>query len=377
MRFDLTEKQALVQQTARDFARREVEPGAAERDRAARWPAELVARLGERGYLGLTVPAALGGMGLDGVGYALVVEEISAACASAGAIASVHDALFCAPLLASGTEAQRREILAPAASGQVLGCAGLSGSATVAERQGDGSFLLNGSKRLVTLGPEADHALVLAVTDPERPQRTAFLLRRGSPGFTRSSPDEKMGLRAASSCTLFFENVRVPASHVLGEEGQGDAIAAAALDRGRVGVAAQALGIARAAFAKAADRVTMGAPERVPQPPPAHAGAPQSIQFMLSDMAVEIDAARLLTHRAARALDEGASSATAEIAMAKLFASEAATRVTHRALQIFGGEGYTAAGGVERCYRDARLTEIDEGTSETQRSIIASSVLGG
>jgi butyryl-CoA dehydrogenase len=365
MNFDLTEQQALVQKTARELARREVEPGAAERDRTARWPAGVVARLGELGYLGVTVPSALGGMGLDWVSYALVVEEISAACAASGAIASVHTALFCAPLLAHGTEAQKREVLAPAASGQVLGCAGLSGSATVAERQGDGSFLLNGSKRLVPLGPEADHALVLAVTDPERSQRTAFLVRRGSPGFTRSAPDEKMGLRAASSCTLFFENVRVPAGHVLGEEGQGDAIVAAALDRGRVGVAAQAVGIARAALDKAVAHVKEGPP------------AAQSIQFMLSDMAVEIDAARLLAHRAARALDEGAvTSATAEIAMAKLFASEAATRVTHRALQIFGGDGYTAACGVERCYRDARLTEIDEGTSEVQRSLIASSVLG-
>jgi butyryl-CoA dehydrogenase len=390
MNFDLTEEQALVQKTARDFARREIEPRAAELDKTARWPAEIVARMGELGFLGMAVPAELGGAGLDNVSYALVVEEISAACASSGVIMSVNNSLFCDPLLKFGTEAQKQEILAPTASGKMLGCFGLteptSGSdartmLTVAEKQGDGSFVLNGSKNFITVGPEAEHALVFAVTghpggrprapsdpDPEKPRHTALLVRRGTPGYTLSPHDEKMGIKAAHSCTIFFENVRVPASHVLGEEGQGFKIAMATLDGGRVGIAAQAVGIARAAFDKAAAY----AKERTAFHKPI--ASLQAIQFMLSDMAVEIDAARLLTLRAARMKDEGARH-TPESSMAKLFASEMATRVTHKALQIFGGYGYTTEYGVERHYRDARITEIYEGTSEIQRIVIASSVL--
>jgi len=379
MNFDLTEEQTLVQQTARDFARREIEPIAAELDKSARWPAEIVARMGELGFLGVAVPTEHGGAGLDAVTYALVVEEISAACASCGVIMSVNNSLFCDPLLKFGTEHQQREILAPTAAGQMLGCFGLteptSGSdartmLTVAEKQGDGSFLLNGSKNFITAGPEAEHVIVFAVSrpDPEKPRHTALLVRRGSPGYTLSPHDEKMGIKAAHSCTIFFENVRVPAENVLGEEGSGFKVAMATLDGGRIGIAAQAIGIARAAFTKA----TAYAKERKAFKTPL--ADLQAIQFMISDMAVEIDAARLLTLRAARMKDAGVRH-TAESSMAKLFASEMATRVTHKALQIFGGYGYTTEYGVERHYRDARITEIYEGTSEIQRIVIAAGLL--
>jgi butyryl-CoA dehydrogenase len=322
-----------------------------------------VGRLGELGFLGVAVPAEHGGAGLDWVSTAVVIEEISAACASSGAIAGAANALFCDPVLRFGTPRQKREILAPAAAGRALGCfafAESQGGTVCAEKQGDGSFVLDGSRILVTAGWEAEHAIVFA-------SDTALLVRRDTPGYTRSKPDRRMGVRAAGSCTLTFQGVRVPASHVLGSEGGGIEVAMATLDAGRIGVAAQAVGIARAAF----DEATVYAKERM-----ALLVGEQAIQFMLSDMAVEIDAARLLTLRAARLRDSGARH-TAESSMAKLFASETATRVTHKAVQILGGEGVGAERGAERHYRDARVTEIDEGTSEIQRTIIAATVLEG
>ena len=376
MNFDLTAEQQRVRDAARDFARREIEPRAAELDRAARWPTEIVARMAELGFLGVAVPVSHGGAGLDSVSCALVVEEISAACASSGLIASVNNALFCDPLLAFGTELQKREILAPAAAGKKLGCFGLTeptGSdprylLTTAEKQGDGSFLLDGAKCFVTSGPEAEHCLVFAVTSPpshpEEPRLTALLVQRGTPGVRLGPPDDKLGIKAASSCTLFFERVRVPASHLLGEEGGGLAIAGAALDGGRIGVAAQAIGIARAALEKA---VAYARERKAGKAPIAGL---QAIQFMIADMAVEIDAARLLTLRAARMKDLGVRHG-AESSMAKLLASEMATRVTHKALQIHGGHGYLTALGVERHYRDARSTELYQGSSEIQRIVIA------
>jgi butyryl-CoA dehydrogenase len=381
MNFDLSEEQTLVQQTARDFARREIEPHAAALDKAARWPTEIVARMGELGFLGMAIPPELGGAGLDNVSYALVVEEISAACASSGVIMSVNNSLFCDPLYKFGTEQQKQEILAPTAAGKVLGCFGLteptSGSdartmLTVGEKQGDGGFVVNGSKNFITCGPEAEHVIVFAVTEPhpEKPRHTALLLRRGMPGYTLSPHDEKLGIKAAHSCTIYFENVAVPKENILGEMGNGFKIAMATLDGGRIGIAAQAIGIARAAFDKA---VAYSKERKAFKTPIAQL---QAIQFMIADMAVEIDAARLLTLRAARLKDQGARH-TAESATAKLFASEMATRVTHKALQIHGGYGYTTEYGVERHYRDARITEIYEGTSEIQRIVIASGMLKG
>jgi butyryl-CoA dehydrogenase len=380
MDFDLTEEQLLLRDAARDFATREIEPQAAELDRAARWPSEIVARMAELGFLGMAVPTELGGGGLDTVSYVLAMEEVSRACASSGVIMSVNNSLFCDPLLKFGTPEQQRDVLAPTAAGQMLGAFGLTEPAsgsdartmkTVAERQGDGSFVLNGSKNFITCGPEAEHVIVFAVTtpDPAKPRHTALLVRRGTPGYSLAPHDEKLGIRAAHSCTIYFDNVRIPAEGVLGKEGEGFKVAMATLDGGRIGIAAQALGIARAAHEKAVayarDRKAFGG---------AIADL-QAIQFMLADMATELEAARLLTLRAASLKDRGTRH-TAESSIAKLYASEMATRVAHKSMQIHGGYGYTTEYGVERHYRDARITEIYEGTSEIQRLVIAGSVLG-
>jgi butyryl-CoA dehydrogenase len=379
MKFDLTEEQQLVQQTARDFATREIEPKAAELDKTARWPTEIVARMAELGFLGLAIPEQYGGAGLDNVSYVLVMEEVSRACASSGVIMSVNNSLFCDPLHKFGTEWQKTEILTPTASGKILGAFGLTEPAsgsdartmlTVGQRQGDGSYILNGSKNFITVGPEAEHIIVFAITEqhPERPKHTALIVRRDMPGFSLAPHDEKLGIKAAHSCTIFFENVRVPKEYVLGEDGAGFKVAMVTLDGGRIGIAAQALGIARAAHEKAIayakERKAFGGP----------IAKLQAIQFMIADMATELDAARLLTLRAAAMKDKGVKH-TAESAMAKLFASEMSTKVTHKALQIHGGYGYITEYAVERHYRDARITEIYEGTSEIQRLVIAGNVL--
>ncbi|HZO13057.1 MAG TPA: acyl-CoA dehydrogenase family protein [Polyangiaceae bacterium] len=380
MQFDLTEDQRLIQQTARDFATREIEPVAAELDRTARWPTEIVGRMAELGFMGMCIAPEQGGSGLDAVSYVLVMEEVSRACASCGVIMSVNNSLFCDPLNDFGTDWQKREILAPTARGEILGAFGLTEPAsgsdaqtmlTVAEAQGDGSYVVNGSKNFITVGPEAEHILVFALSDKDSDKRrhTTFIVRRDMPGMSLAPHDEKMGIRAAHSCTIFFENVRVPKEYVLGERGDGFKIAMKTLDGGRIGIAAQALGIARAALEKAINY----ARER-------HAfGQPimnfQAIQWMIADCDVELEAARLLTMRAATLKDRGVRH-TNESAMAKLYASEMSTRVTHRALQVHGGYGYTTEFGMERHYRDARITEIYEGTSEIQRIIIAKGALG-
>jgi butyryl-CoA dehydrogenase len=381
MDLDLTEEQRLLQQTARDFAAREVAPLAAALDKEGRWPAELVARMGELGFLGVAIPTEHGGSGLDTVSYVLAMEEISAACASTGVIMSVNNSLFCDPIYKFGSDFQKREVLALAASGQKLGCFGLtepmSGSdaqtmATQGERQADGSWVLNGSKNFITNGPHADFIIVFAVTDRSGPRvkHTAFLIPKEAAGYSVGKHDEKLGIHAAHSCTVFLENVRVPAEMVLGEPGQGFKIAMATLDGGRIGIAAQALGIARAALDKslayARERKSFG---KV-------IAEHQAIQFLLSDMATELDAARLLTLNAASLKDQGVRHSV-ESAEAKLFASEMSTRVAHKAIQIHGGYGYTTEYGVERHYRDARITEIYEGTSEIQRIVIAASMLKG
>jgi butyryl-CoA dehydrogenase len=375
MIFDLTEDQRLIQQTARDFARQKIDPVAAELDKAARWPTEIVEQMAALGFLGIAIPEAHGGAGLDHISYVLVMEEVSRACASCGVIMSVNNSLFCDPLLKFGSDWQKQEILAPTARGEILGAFGLTEPAsgsdaqtmkTVAERQGDGSYLLNGSKNFITVGPEAEHVIVFAITGgtPEKKLHTALIVRRDMPGYQVAPHDEKMGIRAAHSSTIFFENTKVPAEYVLGGEGHGFKVAMATLDGGRIGIAAQALGIARAALEKA----IAYAKER-------HAfGQPianfQAIQWMIADSDVELEAARLLTLRAASLKDKGARH-TAESAMAKLYASEMSTRVTHRALQVHGGYGYTTEFGMDRHYRDARITEIYEGTSEIQRIVVA------
>jgi butyryl-CoA dehydrogenase len=378
MDFDITEEQRLVRETARDFAAREIAPKAAELDKTARWPEEIVRRMAELGLLGMAIPTEYGGAGLDSLSYALAVEEVSFACASCGVIMSVNNSLFCDPVYKFGTEEQKKTVLVACASGEKLGCFGLtepmSGSdaqtmVTSAEKT-QGGWILNGAKNWITNGPHAECLLVFCVTDRtgSKVRHTAFLVEKGTPGFTVNPRDHKLGIHAAHSATVFLENCKVPDANVVGKVGEGFKVAMAALDGGRIGIACQAIGIARAALetsvAYAKERRSFGVP----------IAQHQAIQFMLADMATEIDAARLLTWRAAMMKDDGVRH-TAESAEAKLFASEAATRVAHRAIQIHGGYGYSTEFPVERHYRDARITEIYEGTSEIQRIVIAASLL--
>jgi len=378
MDFDLTEEQRMIRASARDFAVREVAPKAAELDKTARWPTEIVAKMGDLGLLGMTVPQEWGGAGMDALSYALAMEEVSAACASCGVIMSVNNSLFCDPVFKFGTAEQRARVLAAVARGEKLGCFGLtepmSGSdaqtMVTSAQKTSGGWILDGTKNWITNGPHADWILVFAVTDRSGPRskHTAFLVERGTPGFTHNPPDHKLGIHAAHSCTVFFESCRVPDANVLGDAGEGFKIAMATLDGGRIGIACQAIGIARAAFEKsvayAKERHSFGVP----------IAQHQAIAFMLADMATQIDAARLLAWRAAKVKDSGLRS-TMESSIAKLYASEMATRVTHKAIQIHGGYGYSTEFPVERHYRDARITEIYEGTSEIQRLVIAGTLL--
>jgi butyryl-CoA dehydrogenase len=380
MRFELSDEQKMVRDMARDFAVREVEPKARELDKEGRWPTELVKRMGELGLMGVAIPDAHGGAGADTVSYALAMEEICRACASTGVIMSVNNSLVCDPLHKFGDDRQKKEYLTPLASGKKLGCFGLTEPAsgsdashmeTVAEEKGD-HFILNGAKNWITNGPHADVIVLFAAHDRALGAKgtTAFLIEKGTPGFTQSPRDHKLGIHAAHSCTVFFENVKVKKENVLGEKGMGFKIAMATLDGGRIGIASQALGIARGALEKAAayakERKAFGEP----------IANKQAIQFMLADMATELDAARLLTLRAATMKDAGVRHSK-ESAMAKLFASEAATKITHKAIQIHGGYGYSTEFDVERHYRDARITEIYEGTSEIQRIVISANLLKG
>src|SRR5580704_845649 len=378
MEFELTEEQRLIRETARDFAARAIAPKAAELDKTSRWPAEILQEMSALGLLGVAIPEAYGGAGMDALSYALAMEEVSAACASCGVIMSVNNSLFCDPVYKFGTEDQKKRVLQPVASGKKIGCFGLtepmSGSdaqtmVTGAEKT-SGGFILNGAKNWITNGPLADWIIVFAITDRSGPKvrHTAFLVERGTPGFTLNAPDHKLGIHAAQSCTVFFENCKVPDANVVGPVGDGFKVAMSTLDGGRIGIACQAIGIARAALEKAVayakERKSFGVP----------IAQHQAIQVMIADMATQIDAARLLAWRAATMKDRGIRH-SAESSMAKLYASEMATRVTHKAIQIHGGYGYSTEFPVERHYRDARITEIYEGTSEIQRIVIAASVL--
>jgi butyryl-CoA dehydrogenase len=378
MDFELTEMQRETQRLCRELAARELTPNARRWDEEHRFPKEAVAKLAELSLLGVAVPEQLGGAGLDNVSYAVAVEEISRGCASTGVIMSVNNSLYCDPVLKFGNDSQKTEFLVPFARGEKLGCFGLTepeagsdaaAQKTLAVKKGS-EYVINGSKNWITNGPVADAMVLFAMTDKSRGNKgiSAFLVPMNSPGLTRAAPDRKMGISAALSCTLFFEDCRVPAKNLLGKEGDGFKVAMSTLDGGRIGIAAQALGIARAAHEEAlaysADRKTFG------QPIQAH----QAIQFMLADMATEMEAARLLILRAAHLKDSGVRH-SAESAMAKLYASEMAHRVTHKALQIHGGQGYSKEFDVERHMRDARITEIYEGTSEIQRMVISANLL--
>ena len=379
MDFELTDLQRETQRLTREFAARELIPHARKLDEEHRFPHEVVKKLAELSLLGVAVPEEWGGAGLDNVSYALAIEELSRGDASVGVIASVNNSLYCDPVLKFGTDAQKREWLVPFARGEKLGCFGLTepeagsdaaAQKTTAVRKGD-SYVINGSKNWITNGPVADAIVLFTMTDRAAGHRgiTAFVVPTSTPGFNRAQPDRKMGISAALSCSIFFEDMVVPAKNLLGKEGDGFKVAMSTLDGGRIGIAAQAIGIARAAFEEALhyaqDRKTFG------QPIANH----QAIQFMLADMATEIDAARLLVHRAAWLKERGEPHTEAG-AKAKLYASAVARRQTGEAIQILGGYGYTKEFPVERYYRDAKITEIYEGTSEIQRLVIARSILG-
>jgi len=380
MDIQLTEEQRQVRDLCREFADRELRPSARKWDEEHRFPREAVKQLGEMGLLGVAVPAEWGGAGMDNVAYALAMEEISRGCAGTGVIMSVQNSLYCDPVLKYGTDAQKQELLVPYAKGEKLGAFALtepmSGSdaaemRTVATRRG-GDYVLDGSKNYITNGPQADTILVFAMTDREKRHRgiSAFLVPTDAKGFTRGKPDDKVGIRASGSCTVFFEGCAIPERLRLGGEGDGFKIAMGTLDGGRIGIGAQALGIARAALeeatAYAKDRKAFG--QVISQF--------QAIQFMLADMATELEAARLLVHRAAALKDQGVRH-SAESAMAKLFASEMSERVTSKAIQIHGGLGYMKECDAERHWRDSRITQIYEGTSEIQRLVISAALLKG
>ncbi len=380
MQFNPTEEQKAVQTTAREFATNEVLPKAAEIDREHRHPAELVKRMAELGFLGIAVPDEYGGSGLDHVSYALAMEEVSRACASTGVIMSVNNSLVCDPIYRFGTEEQKKEWLTPLASGKLLGCFALSepeagsdaaAQKTVAEKSGD-TWTINGTKNWITNGPVADVCVLFTMNDKAAGHKgiTAFILPMKTKGVRVGTPDDKLGIRGSKSSQIFLDDVKLPDSHVLGGVGGGFKVAMSTLDGGRIGIAAQALGIARAALedslAYALQRRTFGKP----------IAQHQAIQFKLADMATEIDAARLLTLRAAWLKDQKLPYGK-EASMAKLYASDVANKAAREAIQIFGGNGYVTEYPVERHFRDAKITEIYEGTSEIQRLVIAGHLAKG
>jgi len=378
MDFELTEEQRMFQETARQFADKEIAPIAEKVDELGQFPRETVQKLGELGFMGIAVPQEYGGAGADAVCYVVAVEEVSRACASHGVIMSVNNSLYCDPLARFGTEEQKRRFLVPVASGKAIGCFCLSepnagsdaaNQETTARRDGD-CYVLNGTKNFITNGGEAEYAIVFATTNRELKHKgvCAFVVERGTPGFSVAHLEKKLGIRGSSCAQIVVENCRVPAANLLGTEGGGFKIALSTLDGGRIGIAAQAVGIARAALEASLDyskqRVQFGKP----------IAANQAIQFMLADMATEIDAARLLVLNAALLKDQGGRY-TRESAMAKVYASEVAMRCGVKGVQIFGGYGYMMDYPAQRFMRDAKITEIYEGTSEVQRMVIANALL--
>ena len=378
MDFELTDEQQLIRDAVREFAEAEVTPIAAEIDRDHRFPFELLPKLAEMNLMGMPYPEKAGGAGADYVSYVIAVEELSRACASTGVIVSAHTSLATWPVFKFGTETQQDRYLHDMASGRRLGAFALTepaagtdaGAGTATATLNADGYALNGSKMFITNAPFADVYIVFAKTDPERGARgiSAFIVEKDTPGFSVGEAEHKLGIRGSSTPPIYFSDCRMPREALLGAEGDGFKIAMATLDGGRIGIAAQALGIAQAALdasvAYAKERVQFGKP----------IATLQAIQWMIADMATEIDAARLLVYRAASCVDNGRPYST-EGAMAKLFASETATRVAGKAIQIHGGYGYTESYPVERNYRDAKITEIYEGTSEVQRMVIARSAL--
>ena len=378
MDFSLTHEQIMVRDMAHDFAQKEVAPKAAERDAKSEFPADSIRKMAELGLMGMMIPQEWGGSGLDTLSYVLALEEISVACASTAVTMSVNNSLYCGPILKFGTDQQKKKHLIPFARGEKLGAYALSepgtgsdaaNQKTTAKKVGN-KYLLNGRKNFITNGPHADAMVLYAMTDPEKKNKgiSCFIVEKKSPGFSIGKIEKKLGICASSTSEVVLDNCEVPAENLLGEEGVGFKIAMSTLDSGRIGIGTQALGIARAAFEHARDY------SRVREAFGQSISNFQAIQHFLADMGVKIDASRLLVWRAAWMKDQGLSF-TKEAAMAKLHASEAAMWVTTKAIQVYGGYGYIKDYPVERYFRDAKITEIYEGTSEIQRLVIARNIL--
>jgi len=379
MNFELTEEQSLIRETVRDFAETEIAPSAAQRDEEERFDRELMFdSLAELGLTGIVFPEEYDGAGADYISYAIAVEELSRVCASTGVTLSAHLSLCANPIYLFGTEGQKQKFLAPLARGEKLGAFGLTEASagsdagstkTTAVKDGDG-WLLNGSKIFITNAGEAEIYVALARTDKDATKHhgiSAFIIEKGTPGFSFGKKEQKMGIRSSPTMEIVFENCRIPADNLLGEEDAGFKVAMKTLDGGRIGIASQALGIAQGALDQAVDY----AKERKQFDKPI--ASFQGVSFQLADMATQIEASRLLVYNAAYRASAGLSYSQAS-AMAKLMASETAMKVTTQAVQILGGYGYTREFPVERMMRDAKITEIYEGTSEIQRLVIGTSL---
>jgi butyryl-CoA dehydrogenase len=380
MNFILTEEQQMVKDMCRRFAENELMPVAAEYDRSHEFPWEQVKKLGEMGMMGVVYPEEYNGSGMDYLCYAIAVEELSRGCASTGVIVSAHNSLCLSPIYYFGTEEQKKKYLPKLTTGEWIGCFGITesgagsdaaGTKTTADLKG-GKWILNGTKNFITNGGVADIAVIMAVTEKGIGHKglSMFIIEKGTPGFSVGKVEDKLGICATSTTELVFDNCELPEENILGKNGEGFKIAMHTLDGGRVGIAAQALGIAQIALDEAAkyslERVQFNQP----------LSKFQAIQWMIADMATEIEASRLLTYQAATLIGTGERRRySKQAAMAKLYASETSHRVTHKAIQIFGGYGYIKEYPVERFYRDARITELYEGTSEIMRLVISSNVL--
>jgi len=378
--FSFSDEQLMLQDVARRIAKEKIAPSAEHFDATGEYPLDNIRLLGENGLMGIEVPVEYGGSGMDPVSSVLAIVEVSAADAAHATIMSVNNSLFCNALLSYGSEAQKQTCVRAIAEGSAIGAFALtesqSGSDATAMRcravkQADGSFLVNGQKSWITSGPVARYIVLFAMTDPEKGARgiTAFMIDTTKPGFGRGKTEPKLGVRASATCEIEFQDYVASAEDVIGEEGQGFKIAMSLLDSGRIGIASQAVGIARAAYEASVDyvkeRKSFGAP----------IGTFQMIQAKVADMKCKLDAAMLLTLRAAWLKSQGRKFST-EAAVAKLTASEAAMWIAHQAVQIHGGMGYSKEMPLERYFRDAKITEIYEGTSEIQRMVIARNETG-
>lgn len=378
MNFSFSQEQMLLKQMLREFALNEVKPIAAEIDEEERFPEETVEKMVKIGMMGIPFPKQYGGAGANYLEYAMAVEELSRVCATTGVILSAHTSLGAGPIAEWGTEEQKQKYLVPLAKGERLGAFGLTepnagtdaaGQQTTAVLDGD-EYIINGSKIFITNAIYADTYNVMAMTDKSQGTKgiSAFIVEKGTPGFTFGPKEKKMGIKGSATCELIFENVRVPKENLLGKEGYGFKIAMKTLDAGRIGIASQALGIAQGAIDETIEYVK----ER--KQFGRSLSQFQNTQFQLADMQAKIDAARMLVYRAADAKDKGFSYGV-EAATAKLFAADTAMEVTTKCVQLFGGYGYTREYPVERMMRDAKITEIYEGTSEVQRMVIAANLL--